>query len=126
MAPHVEVIGVQREAARTACEAWRARAPKSGTTSTFAEGLATRESFDLPQAILADGLSDFVLVSDDDIRAAMVLMIETTQNLVEAAGAAALAAVMRYADRFAGRKVGVIASGGNVTLDQLRSVITDR
>ena len=126
LAPDVEVIGVQSDAARTAHDAWRAGEPKAGTTATFAEGLATRESFDLPQRIMRDGLRDFVLVSDDDIRAAMVLMIETTQNLVEAAGAAALAAVMRYRERFAGRKVGIIASGGNVTLDQLRAVITSR
>ena len=123
MAPQVEVIGVQSDAARTAHDAWRERTPKSGTTSTFAEGLATRESFDLPQRILAGGLTEFVLVSDDDIRAAMVLMIETTQNLVEAAGAAALAAVMRHRERFAGRRVGVVASGGNVTLEQLRALL---
>lgn len=123
LAPSTEIIGVQSDAAPTAHDAWRAGEPRSGTTSTFAEGLATRESFDLPQSILRDGLSDFLLVSDDDIRAAMVVMIETTQNLVEAAGAAALAAVLRYADRFAGRKVGVIASGGNVTVDQLRAIL---
>lgn len=121
--PGVDVIGVQSDAARTAYDAWRSGKPQSGETTTFAEGLATRTSFDLPQSILAKGLADFVLVSDDDIRGAMVSFIETTQNLVEAAGAAALAAVLRYPDRFAGRKVGVIASGGNVTLDQLRAVI---
>lgn len=123
LAPRTEVIGVQSEAARTAHDAWRAGQPRSGTTSTFAEGLATRESFDLPQRIISNGLSDFVLVSDDDIRVAMLVMLERTQNLVEAAGAAALAAILRYPERFAGRKVGVIASGGNVTIEQLRAVL---
>ncbi|HUR50309.1 MAG TPA: pyridoxal-phosphate dependent enzyme [Acidimicrobiales bacterium] len=123
MSPRAEVIGVQSEAARTAHDAWRAGERRSGTTNTFAEGLATRESFDLPQQILKGGLHDFVLVSDDEICAAMLVMIETTQNLVEGAGAAALAAVLRYPDRFAGRKVGVIASGGNVTVDQLRAIL---
>lgn len=123
LSPDTEVIGVQSDAARTAHDAWRSGQRRSGTTSTFAEGLATRDSFDLPQSILRQGVDDFVLVSDADIRAAMVVMIETTQNLVEAAGAAALAAVLRYPERFTGRKVGVIASGGNITLDQLRAVI---
>jgi threonine dehydratase len=126
LSPHTEIIGVQSEAARTAYDAWRAGEPRSGTTATFAEGLATRQSFDLPQRILKGGLSDFLLVSDDEIRGAMLMMIETTQTLVEAAGAAALAAVLRDAGRFAGRRVGVIASGGNVTVDQLRAILLPR
>jgi threonine dehydratase len=71
-------------------------------------------------------LDDFVLVSDDDIRRAMVLMLEATRNLVEAAGAAPLAAAMRLRDRLAGRRVALIASGGNVSLDQLEEVLSRR
>ena len=64
---------------------------------TFAEGLATRVPFELPQQILWEHLDDFVLVSDDEIREATRLMIEHTRNLVEAAGAAPLAAALKLA-----------------------------
>ena len=82
---------------------------------TFAEGLATRTAFELPQRILWDLLDDFVLVSDDEIREAQALMIETTRNLVEAAGAAPLAAALKLREELAGKRVALVASGGNVT-----------
>jgi threonine dehydratase len=66
-----------------------------------------------------------VLVSEDEIRAATRLMIEHTRNLVEAAGAAPLAAALRLRDRLAGKRVVLICSGGNVTLDQLRALLVD-
>jgi threonine dehydratase len=91
--------------------------------NTAAEGLATRVSFDLPQEILRERLEDFVLVSEDEIRSATLHMLERTRNLVEAAGAAPLAAVLKDRDRFAGRRIALVASGGNVTLDQLRALL---
>jgi threonine dehydratase len=93
---------------------------------TFAEGLATRTPFELPQQILGECLHDFVLVSDDEIRAAQALMIEITRNLIEAAGAAPLAAALRLRERIAGRRVALIASGGNVTREQLLEVLAHR
>jgi threonine dehydratase len=90
---------------------------------TFAEGLATRVGFDLPQRILREHLRTFVLVSDDEIRAAMLRMIEGTRNLVEAAGAAPLAAALALRERLAGRRVALICSGGNVSLQQLRELL---
>lgn len=121
--PHTEVIGVQSESAPTAYEAWLAGEARNGTCTTFAEGLATRSSFDLPQQMLRGALADFVLVSDEEIRASMLALIDQTQNLIEAAGAAPLAAVLRYRERFEGKRVGIIASGGNITLAQLRELL---
>jgi threonine dehydratase len=86
---------------------------------TFAEGLATRTAFELPQRIMWERLDDFVLVSDDALRTATRVMIEKTRNLVEPAGAAALAAVLAAPERFAGRQVAVICSGGNISPAQL-------
>ena len=117
--PSIEVIGVQSQAAPAAYRSWRARALVTDTTSTFAEGLATRTAFDLPQQILWRLLDDFVLVSEDALRAATRTMIEKTRNLVEPAGAAALAAVLADPARFAGRRVAVICSGGNISPAQL-------
>ncbi|HEY2702605.1 MAG TPA: threonine/serine dehydratase [Candidatus Dormibacteraeota bacterium] len=124
--PSLEVIGVQSEAAPAAHRSWRARRLVEDRMETFAEGLATRTAFALPQRILWDMLDDFVLVSDDEIREAMVLMLEATRNLVEAAGAAPLAAALRLRDRLAGRRVALVASGGNVSLDQLEEVLSRR
>jgi threonine dehydratase len=64
-------------------------------------------------------LDDFVLVSDDALKTATRVMIEKTRNLVEPAGAAALAAVLAAPERFAGRRVAVICSGGNISPAQL-------
>jgi threonine dehydratase len=90
---------------------------------TFAEGLATRTAFELPQEILRRSLADFVLVSDDEIRTAQALMIETTRNLVEAAGAAPLAAALKLRDQLAGKRVSLILSGGNASREQLLDVL---
>jgi threonine dehydratase len=115
----VEVIGVQSEVAPAAYRSWRAGTLVEDATSTFAEGLATRTAFELPQQILRELLDDFVLVSEDALKAATRLMIEKTRNLVEPAGAAALAAVLGAPGRFAGRKVAIICSGGNISPAQL-------
>lgn len=121
----IEVIGVQAEAAPAAYRSWKAHALVTDTTSTFAEGLATRTAFDLPQRILWQLLDDFVLVSDDALRAATRTMIEKTRNLVEPSGAAALAAVLADPGRFTGRKVAIICSGGNISPAQLMALWSD-
>jgi threonine dehydratase len=118
----VEVIGVQSEAAPAAYRSWRAGALVEDTTSTFAEGLATRTAFELPQQILRALLDDFVLVPEDALKAATRLMIEKTRNLVEPAGAAALAAVLSAPGRFADRKVAIVCSGGNISPGQLAAL----
>ena len=117
--PSIEVIGVQSEAAPAAYRSWRAGSLLEDTTSTFAEGLATRTAFELPQRILGELLDDFVLVSEEALKAATRLMIEKTRNLVEPAGAAALAAVLDAPGRFADREVALICSGGNISPAQL-------
>jgi threonine dehydratase len=120
--PSIEVIGVQSEAAPAACRSWRARALVEDTTTTIAEGLATRTAFELTQRILWDLVDDFVLVSESELVQATRLMIEKTRNLVEPAGAASLAAVLAAPDRFAGRTVAIVCSGGNISPEQLVSL----
>jgi threonine dehydratase len=120
--PSIQVIGVQSEAAPAAYRSWRAGALVEDTTSTFAEGLATRSAFELPQRILRELLDDFVLVSEDALRTATRAMIEKTRNLVEPAGAAALAAVLANPERFKGRTVAIVCSGGNISPAQLTAL----
>lgn len=121
--PQCEVIGVQAEAAPAAFHSWRTRSVQEDTMATAAEGLATRVGFELPQRILWEHLDDFVLVSESEIDEATRLMIGHTRNLVEGAGAAPLAAALRLRDRLAGKRVALVCSGGNITLEQLRALL---
>lgn len=121
--PDVEVIGVQSEAAPAAYRAWRERALVEDETHTFAEGLQTRVAFALPQRVLAQHLDDFVLVSDDELRAATLRLLEVTRNLIEPAGAASFAAANKLRERFSGKKLALVCSGGNISPAQLRELL---
>ena len=126
MNPAVRVVGVQSEAAPAAYRSWRARQLLEDRMETFAEGLATRTAFELPQRILWELLDDFVLVTEDEIRVAQATMIEATRNLVEAAGAAPLAAALRLRDDLTGKRVVLVLSGGNASREQLLDVLAYR
>jgi threonine dehydratase len=119
----IQVIGVQSAEAPAAYRSWKEHRLLTDRMGTIAEGLATRTAFELPQRILWDNLDDFVLVPDAEIRTAVRLMIETTRNLAEPAGAAALAAALRLKDRLRGKRVALILSGSNVTPAQLRELL---
>jgi threonine dehydratase len=123
--PSIEVIAVQSSAAPAAHRSWTKKQLLEDRMGTFAEGLATRTAFELPQQILWEMLDDFVLVPDSEIRTAVMSMIECTRNLTEPAGAAPLAAALRLRERLHGRKVALILSGGNITPHQLRELLCD-
>ena len=118
--PHIQVIGVQSEASPAAYESWRQRRLVEAPNRTFAEGLATGVAFELPQKIMRELLYDFMLVSEEEIMRSMVWMIEHAHTLAEGAGAASLAAAYRMRDTLKGKKVGLICSGGNTSLEHLR------
>jgi len=117
--PAIRIIGVQSEASPSAYESWKHRRLIEAPNRTFAEGLATGAAFQLTQSILWEKLHDFILASEEEILQAMVWMIEHAHTLAEAAGAAALAAVYRRRLDLKGKKVGIICSGGNTSIEQL-------
>jgi threonine dehydratase len=119
----IQVIGVQAEKAPAAYRSWKEKRRVEAEMATFAEGLATRFPFDLPQAILRRHLDDFVLVTEDEMKQAIIWMLEHTHNLAEGAGAAALAAAVKIRDRLAGKRVVLIQSGGNLSLTRLREIL---
>lgn len=121
--PNIRIIGVQSEAAPAAFESWRQKRLVEAPNRTVAEGLATGTAFALPQAILCERLKEFILVSDEEIMRAMVWMIERAHTLAEAAGSAPLAAAYRMRDEFAGKKVGVVCSGGNTSIEHLKQAL---
>ena len=121
--PDLKVIGVQSAEAPAAFLSWRQETLVAADNRTRAEGLATATAFELPQLILRRHLDDFLLVSDDEIRGAVALMIESTRTLVEAAGAAPLAAALKLRERLAGKRVALVCSGANITPEQLSEVL---
>ncbi|MFY9611521.1 MAG: threonine/serine dehydratase [Blastocatellia bacterium] len=121
--PSLRVIGVQSDSSPAAYQSWRQRRLVDAPNRSVAEGLATGTAFALPQKILCDLLEEFVLVSDDEILRAMVWMIERAHTLAEAAGAAPLAVARRMSDQLRGKKVGLICSGGNTSVEQLKQAL---
>ena len=122
--PQVRVIGVQAEAAPAAYKSWRAKHLLEDRMETAAEGLATRVAFELPQRMMWELLDDFVLVSEDEMREAILLYLEKAHTLVEHAGAASLAAAQKMRDQLRGQKVALVVSGGNISTEQLRDVLS--
>lgn len=121
--PAIRVIGTQSEASPAAYESWRQRRLVEAPNRTLAEGLATGTAFALPQAILWKALDDFVPVPDEEILQAMVWMVERAHTLAEAAGAAPLAAAYRLRHELKGKRVGLVCSGGNTSLEHLRQAL---
>ena len=123
VSPNIKVIGVQAENAPAAYLSWKAGKVMEAPSTTFAEGLATRVGFAMPQRILHNLLDDFLLVSDDELRHGVRLLLEKTRNLSEGAGAAALAGALKIKDQIKGRKIAVIQSGGNSSIEHLREAL---
>ncbi|MEX2015754.1 MAG: threonine dehydratase [Candidatus Hydrogenedentales bacterium] len=122
--PDTRIVGVQAANAPSLYESWKAgRKIETETADTIADGLATRVPFDLPFAVLRDEVDDIVLVTEEEIRAAILLLLQTTHNLAEGAGAAATAAVIKDRNGLQGQKVVAVLSGGNIDLDTLHGVM---
>ena len=123
LSPSTRVIGVQSATAPAAYHAWNSGTIKTYPMSTVAEGLATESAYEFTIGILRKRLTQFELVADSEIENAMKLYVQATRTLVEHAGAASLAAALNIKDQLRGKRVVLVASGGNVTVDQLKSVL---
>jgi threonine dehydratase len=124
--PALQVYGVQADGAPVMAESWRRRELLSfDRMDTFAEGVATRVAFELPAHIIWDKLDGFRLVSDAELRRAMVTILESTKLLAEGAGAAGLAAAVQMREQLAGKKVGCVISGGNTTMEGLQRALNE-
>jgi threonine dehydratase len=120
--PSIEVIGVQVEGYPGMLAALGRHAPGPGGP-TIAEGIAVSEPGLLTREIVRTTVDDLVVVSEQAIEQALALALEIEKVVVEGAGAAGLAAVLEHRDRFLGRRVGIVLSGGNIDLRVLASVI---
>lgn len=126
MNPKAKIIGVQSEHASAVYQSWKSgHFTKTESADTFAEGLATLAPFEIPLEILRQELDDFLLVSDDELRAAICMLFTHTHNIAEGAGAAAFAAAHRELENLQDKKIAVVMSGGNLTLEMLRGILED-
>ncbi len=119
-----KVIGVQAEGADAFTRSWRGpERVETPDIRTFAEGLATRVTFDLTFDILKRELDDIVTLTEEELAEGIRTAMRTTHNLAEGAGGASIAAAMKWRERIAGRKVVCVMSGGNIDLGRLRAIL---
>jgi threonine dehydratase len=121
----VEVIGVQAEQAPCIYLSWKkGELVETPSASTFADGLATRVPFRMTFEYFKNRIHDMVLVSEEEIRQSILLLLRCTHNLAEGAGAAALAAAIQMRQKLTSKKVVLILSGGNLDGATLKWVLS--
>ena len=114
---------MQSEAAPAVYESWRAGSVVLRPATTFAGGLAADFPGELALRVLTENIDDIVLVSDDELRIATALALTEIGQTLEGAGAAALAALERYQDRWSGRVVVAVLTGGNASRAELEQAL---
>jgi threonine dehydratase len=124
MAPGVEIYGVQAAGASAMHDSWHARRPlTTDRADTFADGVATRGTYELTFPALLAGLAGMITVTDGEIAESLRTILSVTHNLVEGAGAMGFAGVRKLADKLAGKRVGIIFCGGNLDTAILRRIL---
>jgi threonine dehydratase len=122
--PGLPVYAVQAAGASAIHDAWHRGEPVSlPSAHTFADGLATRNTYPFTFGALREGLAGFVTATDAEIAEAVRLVLSTTHTLVEGAGAAGLAGLLKLRGTLAGKTVGIVLSGANVDRETLRRVL---
>jgi len=111
--PDVEVVGVQTERFPAVWSAFHGQ-PRECAQATIADGIGVRTPGALTLPLIRERVHDMLLVGEDDIEQAILMLLEIEKTVVEGAGAVGLAALVRHRHRFTGRKVGVVLSGGNI------------
>jgi threonine dehydratase len=120
--PPIEVIGVQPQLFPSMYGRIRGEVLPCGG-DTLAEGVAVKEPGVFTSRVVERVVDDIVLVSESDLEAAVALLLQIEKTVVEGAGAAGLAAVMTHRERFAGKKVGLVLTGGNIDTRLLANVL---
>jgi threonine dehydratase len=121
--PATEVLGVQTELYPSMVDVLAGRPPGGAGGPTIADGIAVTQAGAITSALIASSTAGVLTVHEDTIEDAMVMLLEIEKTVVEGSGAAGLAAVLEDPDRFRGRRVGIVLSGGNVDPRLLSSVL---
>ncbi|MEJ8857025.1 threonine ammonia-lyase [Variovorax robiniae] len=120
--PGIEIVGVQTTRFPAMVNAVKGTQHPQGN-STIAEGIAVGTPGVLTREIIKTQVDDLLLVDEGDIEQAVLMLLEIEKTLVEGAGAAGLAALLRHPERFRGKRVGLVLSGGNIDPLLLAAII---
>jgi threonine dehydratase len=120
--PDIEIVGVQTTRFPAMVNAVQGVHHPQGT-STIAEGIAVGTPGQITREVVARLVDDLVLVDEGDIEQSIVMLLEIEKTLVEGAGAAGLAALLKYPERFRGKRVGLVLCGGNIDPLLLAAII---
>ncbi|MBL8347841.1 MAG: threonine ammonia-lyase [Rubrivivax sp.] len=120
--PSMQIVGVQTARFPAMVNAFKGTQHAQGT-STIAEGIAVGQPGRITSEIVKRLVDDLVLVDEGDIEQALVMLLEIEKTLVEGAGAAGLAALLKEPARYAGRQVGLVLCGGNIDPMLLAAII---
>ncbi|MFA6313089.1 MAG: threonine ammonia-lyase [Sterolibacterium sp.] len=120
--PDIRIFGVQSEAFPAMHNLFHDR-PGACLSASIAEGIAVKMPGLLTRQLVRRHVEDIFLVSEDEIESALVMLLEIEKTVVEGAGAAALAGVIRNHQRFQGQRIGLVLSGGNIDSSMLSDVI---
>ena len=120
--PDLQIVGVQTSRFPAMFNLMKGTTWPQGL-STIAEGIAVGQPGQITRGIVRELVDDLMLVDEGDIEQAIVMLLEIEKTLVEGAGAAGLAALLKDPARFAGRKVGLVLCGGNIDPLLLASIL---
>jgi threonine dehydratase len=121
--PDIRIVGVQTQRFPAMVNAMTGSLHPTDALNSIAEGIAVGTPGRIPQDIVRQRVDDWLLVDEGDIEQAIVMLLEIEKTLVEGAGAAGLAALLRHPASFQGRKVGLVLCGGNIDPLLLASII---
>lgn len=120
--PAIEIYAVQAEQSKAAYLSWKNKRIESSENKTFAGGFATGSAYELPFHIYKDHLSDFILLTEEEIKEGIVMALKYTHNLAEGAGAATIMAAKKLSNQLKGKKVVLQMSGSNIDLAVLKEI----
>ncbi|OOG53524.1 threonine ammonia-lyase [Polaromonas sp. C04] len=120
--PDIEIVGVQTSRFPAMVNAITGSHHPQGN-STIAEGIAVGAPGRVTRAIIAQRVDDLLLVDEGDIEQAVLMLLEIEKTVVEGAGAVGLAALIKYPERFRGKRVGLVLCGGNIDPLLLAAII---
>jgi len=124
--PRIRIIGVQAEGAPAFYQSWKkGTIVSTGGISTAAEGLATARAYELPFKILRQRIDDIILVNDDEMRHAVMTILDTTGQVAELSGAASTAGAFKIKRDLEGKRVALLLTGGNIEPEQLVAILQE-
>ena len=122
--PKIKIYGAQSTGAPAVHDSFKQKKLITyPNLNTFAEGLATRNVFPYALDVMEKYVDDIFLISDDELKKSILLLIEHTHNIAEGAGAASLASLIKNKELFQGRKVVCVLTGGNLQVEILRTIL---